>query len=316
MIVATGAAEKAVPLQNGGNQPTHLGETAYETDVDFFSRGLGSVSHAAALEASPSSVAADAGGFALDRAAVVLGAVDHDLVLRRFARRALRLGTGLLRGLSPETASARRFAARIPDGPGTLADVCAARPGRRGAAAIGPTLRRCFADRHRRLCAVGLRRQSFGVSAGQGTPSPSGRGGQSRFGTDGLRIGVGALAAGAVVVVASGQRHGQRTLSSALPAEYAAQACFDRGGRLLSRLPVVRGHPGGQGLVFGARVVALATVQGRSGASGAFPPRIGLLLAGEDGARPGQAALATAAAARPRHQGGRVAVDQRARSAR
>src|SRR5262249_57056496 len=89
-----------------------------------------------------------------------------------------------------------------------------------------------------------------------------------------------------------------------------------RGGRILSRLPVARGHAGGQGLVFGARVVALATVQGRSGASGAFPPRIGLLLAGEDGARPGQAALATAAAARPRHQGGRVAVDQRARSAR
>src|SRR5207249_3817477 len=93
LMVAPRAAEKAVSLQNGGNQPTHLGETAYETDFGFFSRGLGSVSHAAGLEASTSSLATDAGGFALDGAAPVLGAVDHDLVLRRFARRAFRVGS-------------------------------------------------------------------------------------------------------------------------------------------------------------------------------------------------------------------------------
>src|ERR1700730_8487540 len=108
MIVATWAAEKAVSLQNGGNYPNPLlGETAYETHFGFFSRWLGSVSHAAGLEASPSSLAAGADGFALDGAALVLGPVDHDLVLRRFGRRALCLGAGFLRSLSSDTAPAR-----------------------------------------------------------------------------------------------------------------------------------------------------------------------------------------------------------------
>src|ERR671924_1613920 len=89
MIGTTGAAEKAVSLQNGGNPPTHLGETAYAIDGGFLSRGLGSVSHAAGLETSPASLAADADGFALDGAALVLGSVDHDLVLRRLGGRAL-----------------------------------------------------------------------------------------------------------------------------------------------------------------------------------------------------------------------------------
>src|SRR3984893_1844635 len=119
MIVATWAAEKAVSLQNGGNYPNPLlGETAYETHFGFFSRWLGSVSHAAGLEASPSSLAASADGFALDGAALVLGAVDHDLVLWRFGRGTVRLVAGLLCGLSSETASTRRYASGIPDGSG------------------------------------------------------------------------------------------------------------------------------------------------------------------------------------------------------
>src|SRR5438876_7069155 len=131
LVVAPGAAEKAVSLQNGGNHSTPLGETAYETDYRFVSRWLGSVSHAAGLEASPSCLAAEAVGFALDAAALALGPVEHDLVLWRLGRRTLRHGASFLRGLSSETTSARQFAPGIPDGPGSVADAGAAGLGER-----------------------------------------------------------------------------------------------------------------------------------------------------------------------------------------
>src|ERR1700676_5042148 len=86
-----GAAERAVSLQNGCHHTHHSGETAHESET-FFSGSFVSVSHGARLEASPSRLAADAGGFALDAAAVVLGAVEHDLVLRRFGGRTFCLG--------------------------------------------------------------------------------------------------------------------------------------------------------------------------------------------------------------------------------
>jgi hypothetical protein len=54
-----------------------------------------------------------------------------------------------------------------------------------------------------------------------------------------------------------------RSLLAALLAVHTARAFFDRGRRLLPRLRVVRGHPGGQGLVLGAVVVPIAAVQGR-----------------------------------------------------
>src|SRR5438067_1398978 len=121
--VSTGAAERAVSLQNGCCQRHHSGETAHEHNVSFFPGGFVSVSHASGLEASPSSLATCPVGFALDAAAVVLGLVDHDLVLRRFGRRALCLGACLFCCQSSDAASAWPFAARLPDGPGTLADV-------------------------------------------------------------------------------------------------------------------------------------------------------------------------------------------------
>src|ERR1019366_547453 len=93
------------------------------------------------LETSPSGLAANAGGFAVDAATLVLGLVDHDLVLRRFARRTLRHGPGLLRLLPSKTASPRRFPARVPDGPGPTALARHSCFRGRAASAVGPAFR-------------------------------------------------------------------------------------------------------------------------------------------------------------------------------
>src|SRR5207302_672334 len=100
------------------------------------------------------------------------------------------------------------------------------------------------------------------------------------------------------------------------PVGHAAPARPDRRRCLLSRLRSVRGHPGGQGLVLGAVVVAVAPVHRRGREAGSFSPDAGLLLAPDERSGPGQAAAAPASGARAWPQSRRMAVDQRARSVR
>src|SRR5947209_15398867 len=103
VMMRTGAAEKAVPLQNGFVTRTHLGGTAYVRQCKdvaswphpFVSRLPPRISHTGSLEASPSrpqgvSALASLGDPTADPRFAL-----HDLVLWRFASRTLRDRQGL-----------------------------------------------------------------------------------------------------------------------------------------------------------------------------------------------------------------------------
>src|SRR5437899_11039193 len=145
-----GAAEKAVPPQNGVGHTTLLGETAYVRATIVCGSGLVAglpqpISHVRRVAASPSGSRRPTSKRSLESPSSDLRLAGAHLVYRRFRSRMLRNSTRLVRRWLSVAQTSRSHLLRFPHGAGGTSHAGVAEPGSGGAATHFHAVRRTAA---------------------------------------------------------------------------------------------------------------------------------------------------------------------------
>src|SRR5258708_292982 len=264
LIPPTGAAEKAVPPQNGVGHTTLLGGTAYVSSIGGRRRlvaGLPQpVSHTRRVAASPRRPRRPAPQRPLEPPSTRLRLARPRLVRRRFPSRVLRDGSGLVWRLLSDAQTAGRHLSRLPQGADRRPCGRAASTGRGGAPPHLHPLRR--APALSRLSSLRLRRLAQGRSTHGRVGAAPGTGRQNPFGAHAVADRCRPSALWLAVVLASGQRRRPRTTAPDSSAGHAARPLVAGHRRRVHRLRTARGDDHSPGALPDPPVVAGDAVHG------------------------------------------------------